>query len=150
MPVVYLPTANDKFMLEVKNQHNETLKNATVSLTIGKKQVVVTTDHNGIVEIPLAEDDTVGNTLTVSAEGQTNKEATANMTLEAGSIDDVSTIKGQQTRLNNLGFNAGVVDGINGGRTKQAVKLFQCEYKLDIDGICGPKSQAKLKKIYQQ
>lgn len=54
-------------------------------------------------------------------------------------------LTGVQYRLNALGFGAGPVDGIIGPRTKKAVIDFQCAYPpLRIDGIPGPKTQAKL------
>jgi hypothetical protein len=54
-------------------------------------------------------------------------------------------LTGVQYRLNALGFGAGPVDGIMGPRTKKAVIAFQRVYPpLAVDGIPGPKTQAKL------
>ena len=47
-----------------------------------------------------------------------------------------------QTTLNNLGYNAGRVDGIFGAGTEAAVKQFQAAHGLLADGIVGPKSWA--------
>lgn len=49
-----------------------------------------------------------------------------------------------QQALNDLGFNAGVVDGIRGRRTIKAIKAFQRKNRLFPDGIVGPKTRAKL------
>jgi Putative peptidoglycan binding domain/LysM domain len=67
-------------------------------------------------------------------------------TLKLGHLDPVDALTGVQARLNNLGYDCGPVDGINGPRTKRAVKAFQKEYGLDVDGIPGPKTQAALNK----
>ena len=42
----------------------------------------------------------------------------------------------QQT-LNGLSYNCGVIDGIYGKNTEAAVKRFQTDIKLIVDGICG-------------
>lgn len=42
-----------------------------------------------------------------------------------GMLDPVWRVKGIQARLNNLGFNAGAVDGIVGARTRKAIYAFQ-------------------------
>ncbi|MCP5019787.1 MAG: peptidoglycan-binding protein [Ketobacter sp.] len=65
-------------------------------------------------------------------------------------LPDVSTVEGQQLRLNNLGYNAGVVDGLMGRKTRAAAKGFQSDNGLDVDGIIGPQTQKKLKQVYQQ
>jgi N-acetylmuramoyl-L-alanine amidase len=49
--------------------------------------------------------------------------------------DDVQTLQG---RLNALGFDAGMEDGIFGIDTDRAVKSFQREYGVAEDGIVGP------------
>lgn len=69
-------------------------------------------------------------------------------TLNIGHLDPVDTVTGQQARLNNLGFPAGSEDGNYGSKTRQAVQQFQERYDLTVDGICGPKTQAKLEEVY--
>jgi len=50
-----------------------------------------------------------------------------------------------QERLNDLGYNAGFEDGSYGQNTEAAVKAFQTDNGLQVDGIAGP---ATLKKLY--
>lgn len=57
-------------------------------------------------------------------------------------------LSGVQQRLNNLGLNAGPVDGINGPNTKAAVEAFQSLFGLGVDGIAGKKTQPKLRDIH--
>ncbi len=49
--------------------------------------------------------------------------------------DDVTTL---QRRLLDLGFDSGRVDGVYGPQTEQAVREFQRNVGLLVDGLCGP------------
>lgn len=49
--------------------------------------------------------------------------------------DDIAVL---QSRLTEMGFNCGRVDGIYGPRTEMAVKEFQKSVGATIDGKCGP------------
>jgi hypothetical protein len=52
--------------------------------------------------------------------------------------------KETQQKLNTLGFNCGEADGIAGEKTVQAIKDFQKANNLDVDGIAGKDTLAKL------
>lgn len=58
--------------------------------------------------------------------------------------DDVSEI---QSRLNNLGFDAGKADGIFGVDTQRAVTDFQHNRGLGEDGVAGPEVITELKLV---
>lgn len=45
-----------------------------------------------------------------------------------------------QKKLNDLGYDCGNPDGIFGKGTQTAVKAFQKDYKLTVDGVVGPKT----------
>ena len=49
--------------------------------------------------------------------------------------DDVAAL---QSRLTEMGFNTGRVDGIYGEKTENAVKEFQRSVGIKVDGRCGP------------
>lgn len=57
--------------------------------------------------------------------------------LSSGSSGD--EVKALQSRLQQLGFYSGVLDGDYGKGTRAAVKLFQAQHGLDDDGIAGQK-----------
>lgn len=54
-----------------------------------------------------------------------------------------------QKRLNDLGYSAGRVDGIPGVRTMSAVRRFQADNRLVVDGIVGPQTWSKLLELTQ-
>ncbi|HCY26540.1 TPA: hypothetical protein DIC38_02590 [Candidatus Nomurabacteria bacterium] len=54
-------------------------------------------------------------------------------------------IKDLQTYLNTHSYNCGIVDGIFGNKTKQAVIKFQLANQLKGDGVVGPMTRSKLK-----
>jgi hypothetical protein len=57
-------------------------------------------------------------------------------------------LTGVQYRLNALGFGAGPIDGVNGPRTLRAVTEFQRAFPpLRVDGIPGPRTQARLVEV---
>jgi N-acetylmuramoyl-L-alanine amidase len=58
--------------------------------------------------------------------------------------DDVVDL---QRRLNSLGFDAGRVDGIFGADTDGALRGFQRNAGLAVDGICGPKTVLTLQRL---
>ncbi|MFW0793133.1 N-acetylmuramoyl-L-alanine amidase [Gordonia sp. CPCC 205515] len=58
--------------------------------------------------------------------------------------DDVATLQG---RLQNLGYYTEIVDGMFGESTHNAVCLYQSEYGLSADGICGPATLRSLERL---
>ncbi len=56
----------------------------------------------------------------------------------------VADTKEVQTVLKKWGYYKGSVDGINGPKTKEAVKRFQRKYGLTADGIVGPLTASKM------
>jgi len=49
-----------------------------------------------------------------------------------------------QSRLKELGFDPGPIDGIFGPRTEAAVRAFQRNQGIEVDGIVGPQTRGKL------
>ncbi|MBA4021335.1 MAG: N-acetylmuramoyl-L-alanine amidase [Gordonia sp.] len=58
--------------------------------------------------------------------------------------DDVATL---QSRLQNLGFYTGLVDGHFDVDTHNALRNYQGDYGLNPDGICGPATLRSLKQL---
>jgi Putative peptidoglycan binding domain len=53
-------------------------------------------------------------------------------------------LTGVKYRLNHLGYGAGPVVHLYDNKCKAAIRAFQRDYKLGVDGIPGPQTQAKL------
>lgn len=68
--------------------------------------------------------------------------------LKIGHLDPVEEISGWRARLNNLGYNAGNSDDLKDPQLLSAVEEFQIDYGLEVDGVCGPQTQAKLKEVH--
>ncbi len=77
--------------------------------------------------------------------GDHHSEAFSNRTLQRGSSgDDVIEL---QARLQYIGFYKGKIDGIFGWGTYWAVRNFQSDYGLDIDGLVGAETKAVLNRV---
>ena len=55
-----------------------------------------------------------------------------------------SAVQSVQYMLMDTGYLAGGADGIFGSATEDAVKRFQADYGLDVDGIVGSQTMAAL------
>ena len=55
------------------------------------------------------------------------------------------TVKAVQSALNDLGYDCGEVDGIVGNKTKVALKKYQADKGLIVDGIIGKQVKESLK-----
>jgi peptidoglycan hydrolase-like protein with peptidoglycan-binding domain len=56
-------------------------------------------------------------------------------------------VKELQTKLQSLGYDVGPIDGIFGPLTERAVKQFQKDNRLKVDGIVGPQTYDMLNKL---
>lgn len=79
-----------------------------------------------------------------SSGDQTKVKAFSNQVIQQGSVgDDVIEL---QSRLQYLGFYNGKIDGVFGWGTYWALRNFQYEFGLPIDGLAGSITKAKLVK----
>jgi hypothetical protein len=67
--------------------------------------------------------------------------------IKIGDLDPVEENTGVQQRLNNLGFDCGSEDGDIGDATKEALKKFQAQYKLNETGEADSATRDKLKEL---
>ena len=73
----------------------------------------------------------------------TTTTSTTYKTLTWGSAGEA--VKELQENLNKLGYSCGTADGSYGAKTANAVRNFQRDKKLSVDGIAGPLTQAAIK-----
>ncbi len=104
------------FRIEMKDEKLKPLEDIPFALYIdGKLANEGKTGPGGKIEAPLDADAQEGILRFMGEE----------YTVRFGMLDPISTIKGVQARLNNLGFSCGAVDGIVGRATRRAVYAFQ-------------------------
>ncbi len=68
--------------------------------------------------------------------------------LKIGNLDPETEESGQRARLANLGYYFGEGADVDEDELRTAVEEFQCDQGLFVDGVCGPKTQTKLKQIH--
>jgi N-acetylmuramoyl-L-alanine amidase len=116
------------------------------NLAVGDSMFDASLGADGMVDQVIPADAVTG-TLTVWSD-DVDPDNSDVWTLNLGCLAPVEKLSGVQSRLNNLGFDCGAVDDINGPRTKAAVMAFQKSKGLEIDGIPGTQTQAALRQAH--
>jgi N-acetylmuramoyl-L-alanine amidase len=131
-------SASRKLVMFLKNADLEALVDFPYKVTVDGITVKGRTDDKGRLEAAIT---TEADTAELVVAGQTS-------VLKIGYLDPLITVSGYQARLNNLGFNAGPVDSIDGPKTQAGVKAFQKFCGIAVDGIVGPQTRSWLKRKY--
>ncbi len=134
-----------KVRLVLEELYSGPLGQAKVEVLVDGASQALTADDDGTVEfdVPPAVKSLV---LTIKEEGA-QQEGVA-IPLRVGHLDPVEEQSGQIARLNNLGYFAGASDDVDEELFRSAVEEFQCDHKLKVDGVCGPRTQKKLQEIH--
>jgi len=114
--------------------------NQEYTLEVDGKTFSGTTDVEGRLEHPIPPNAKRGKLIF----GKEHREYRLNI----GHLDPTDEIKGVQSRLNNLGFRCGKVDGIMGTLTKYAIEMFQEAFDLSVTGEPDSKTKAKLEDMH--
>jgi len=102
------------------------------------------TTATGLVEALIPASVTAGR-LQLWLTDNPNALASIEMPLQIGHLDPAEEVTGAQARLNHLGFDCGVVDGILGPKTRSALTRFQKAQELTETGeVDGPTSDKML------
>ena len=136
-----------RFRVIVRNIDGQPLSGKKYKLSVGDATYEGVLPDGALLDQPIPPDALEGQ-LTVWTD-ESDPDLMDTWTLKLGHLDPVESLSGVQARLNNLGYDCGPVDGINGPRTQAAVKAFQQDHGLDVDAIPGPKTQAALKGEHQ-
>jgi len=148
-----------KLRLVLEDLYEKPIANAKCDLVVEGNTFPMATDGKGKLEQPIPPD--AHTAVLIIHDPQTPFQDTA-FTLKIGNLDPIDEVSGQKARLNNLGYFAGDVNGDEADNDaqedgeedddeqdddafKSAVEEFQCDHGLSVDGVCGPKTQAKLK-----
>jgi putative peptidoglycan binding protein len=133
-----------KVRVVVRDFDGSPIAKAACKLVVDDVSKELTTDDKGLIECPVSEKAKTA-TLTLTEPG-TGLDIVLN--LQIGGLDPVETLSGQEARLNNLGYAAGTAGDAKDAAFVRAVRAFQTDNKLDVDGDCGPKTQAKLTEVH--
>lgn len=137
----------EKLRLKLQNRRGVALTNKKVVLTLGGEKIDSVIGADGVLEVDLPKGDEQEGVLDVFMNPDV-EEPTHRFELLLGHLDPVETLSGVQARCNMLGFDCGVADGVMGSKTRAGVKAFQKANGLDVDGVPGPKTKAKLQEVY--
>jgi N-acetylmuramoyl-L-alanine amidase len=138
-------TTSLKLRLVLEDHYEGPIGNASCDLILDGQSGSLTTDSNGEIEQTILP--TVRDGLLILKDPQTPAQNIA-IPLKVGDLDPVEEVSGQQARLANLGYLAGSSAEPDERHMNSAVEEFQCDHGLTVDGICGPKTQAKLKQVH--
>lgn len=113
-------------------------------LAVGNQKLPGTTDAEGRVGFKIVA---TGESIEARVTADTNVlgwESARPVKVQA--LSDVATPIGQRLRLDNLGYVPVFQDEPDTPDTPSAwaIEEFQCEHGLNVDGHCGPATQAKL------
>ncbi len=134
-----------KLRLVLQTLRAKPVASAPCIVHLGQSALQVSTDGSGRMEVTLPPGVTRGE-IEVRGSGTTLDGVTIPFTVSG--LPPVSTILGQEARLNNLGYRAGTSADSAAPAFRSAVEEFQCDEGLAVDGKCGPATQAKLVSVH--
>ena len=124
--------------LVLRDLNSEPIAHTDCTLEVGGETYELTSGADGLIEQQIPR----------TAESGRLTFGQFTIPLRIGHLDPVAEISGWRARLNNLGYNAGRSDDPLDPQLLSAVEEFQIDYELTVDGVCGPKTQARLKDIH--
>ena len=132
-----------KLCLVLEDIYEKPIAGAQCALIVEGQTTQLTSDGQGKLEqeIPLDAKEA-----TLVIRGDQTPFSDTPFPVKIGHLNPVTEVSGQAARLNNLGYFPG--DGNDSDAFESAVEEFQCDNGLTIDGICGPKTQAKLQQVH--
>lgn len=139
-----------RLRLQIENTYSEPVSGTDCILSVDSKELSTTSDEDGTVEwkIPRGATEAV---LLVKERLKIKGTAVAvwyQVPVHVGHLDPVEEASGQMARLANLGYYRLPGEEIDDDEFRSAVEEFQCDCQLSVDGIIGPKTQAKLKEVH--
>ena len=139
-------------VLRVRMEHRFYRPIATTpcDLTIESRRAAVTTDDTGQIQESI-EPGTSAASVSVHERlriRDANVPVDLGVELMVGHLDPVEEPSGQVARLHNLGYYRGPAAAPDAKLVQAAIEEFQCEHGLGVDGVCGPRTQSKLREVH--
>ncbi|MBK8813190.1 MAG: peptidoglycan-binding protein [Acidobacteria bacterium] len=123
--------------------NGEPRRNTPFTLEIDGNLTTGTTDSDGTVKVSIPPDAKSGNLTVGTGEDQMK------FALDLGRLDPIDQISGVQKRLNNLGYDCGIVDGTLNSETKKALQAFQSHSGLPANGELDEATKSKLRQTHE-
>ena len=127
-----------KLRIRLIDSDNNPMANTECEVSIGLNIQKLKTDGDGLLELTIPFDATTGE-LTLSG---------TKIPFQIGGLDPVEERSGWKARLRNLGYDPGPPDTEDESLERLAIEEFQSNHGLKVDGVCGSKTQAKLKEVH--
>jgi N-acetylmuramoyl-L-alanine amidase len=123
-----------KFVVE--DYHRRPVPNAECELEIDGAKKTVKTDSKGMISEPIPATFQLGSVKVA--------DLLIDTPFKVGHLDPIDTDTGKLARLANLGYYRGPLDNVDDYELNSAIEEFQCDQAIQVDGDCGPATQAKL------
>lgn len=124
--------------------NGEPRRNEPFTLDIDGEITNKTTDSDGNIKISIPPNAKTGK-LSIGSDKRKME-----YDLQLGRLDPVDKISGAQSRLNNLGFNCGRVNGVLNTETKEALQAFQVSVGIPASGELDSATKAKLYEYHEK
>jgi hypothetical protein len=134
-----------KLRLKLKDHEGKALSGKKYTLEVAGKSVEAKTGGDGLIDQPIPADAASG-TLTVWMDDKTPLALTVNL----GHLDPADEVSGAQSRLRNLGFDAGTSDGETDEQLKAALRAFQKKNGLSESGTLDDATKDKLEQLHDK
>ncbi len=134
-----------RLRIVLSDEDGQPYSNYRYKLTVGDKIYDGHTDQHGLIDHQI---DAVSETGELTVWWDLPHPLHCKWLLKIGHLDPVEDASGVQGRLNNLAFQAGPVDNVDGPLTRSSIRRFQAKLGLDVDGIAGVATRQKLKEVH--
>lgn len=131
--VFYVDRETQTLTLRLLGEDGRPKGRVQADLTINGQKKSVISSADGKLKIEF--DDPAVETMHVDVFADPeSSEPTHQYELQLAHLDPADTLSGLQARLNGLGHDCGVVDGVYGKRTKEGIKSYQAACNMNADG----------------
>lgn len=128
-----LTGSNQKLQLRIVDHANKPLGGVKTVLTIDGAPKTMTTDKSGQLQVELTKADIQEVALDIYLKPD-DKVPSHLFLLKLSHLNPPDTLAGLQARLNSLGHDCGVVDGVFGAKTKAGIESFQRAKNMPVTG----------------
>ena len=136
-----------KLVFRLTDAAGRKLAKVPVVMNVGGTAQHRVSNQSGIVEINIEPPGPEEMALDVYANPE-SEEPSHRFLIKPGYLDPVDTVSGIQARLNSLGHDCGVADGIYGKKTKAGIESFEQANGLPVTGQLGNSLYRAVEKAY--